>query len=157
MIDTDYANRDWLQQDRGVDLDVLFGSAAQGLRAARDDAEARVIFDRVVARIGDGHFEIDWPQAGAPEGPADAGDPCREFDSRITTPGAGAALPGYRALEGDPTFPAGIVTVAVAVLALSVAVSPVQPAKITAFVLITTCWPLVRPLALPVPAVTVSV
>jgi hypothetical protein len=112
LIDTGYANRDWLEQDRGVDLNVLFGSAAQGLRAAHSDAEARVIFDRVAGRIGDGHFEIDWPEAAtAEEGPVGAGDPCREFDARINTPGLAAALPGYRSLEGDPTFPAGIVNV----------------------------------------------
>ena len=59
-LETQYANRDWLEQERGVDLPGLFERYDQRVRAAGSDAAARAMFDRLIQRIHDGHVELEW-------------------------------------------------------------------------------------------------
>ena len=113
VLETRYANRDWLEHDRGVDLGGLLGSAADALKAAHNETEARAALDRLIRRIGDGHVEIDWAKV-ASGGEAGGGSPCDRFDPAFATPGPAAGLPGYRALPADPLFPAGIAPVGTA-------------------------------------------
>jgi hypothetical protein len=125
-VHADYANLDWLQQDRGVDLDALFGRAAAAIRQAGSDADARRVFDRIVQRVADGHVEIEWPLSPrqvtpgasatpAPQGAADRlSDPCAAlgYNARIATAGIASRLPGYTAVGAkEDGFAAGIVPV----------------------------------------------
>lgn len=114
-VETKYANRDWLEQERGVSLDTLFDRAAGQLRGAGSDADARSVLDRLTRRFADGHVELGWP---AEIGPALLGaislSPCKAmgFDARKGSPGIAPHLPGYVALRDDSgLFAAGIVRV----------------------------------------------
>ncbi len=109
VLETHYANRDWLEQDRGATLAALFADAAGRVKAAHSEAEARAAFDRLLRRIGDGHVEIDWARAEAAD--VSPGKPCDGFNPAFATPGPTAGLPGYRALPGDTLFSAGIAPV----------------------------------------------
>lgn len=113
--ETKYANRDWLERERGVSLDTLFDRAAEQLRGAGSDADARAVLDRLTRRFGDGHVELAWP---AEIGPALIGaislSPCKAmgFDARKGSPGIVAHLSGYVPLpDDDGLFAAGIVPV----------------------------------------------
>lgn len=121
-IDAKYANLDWLRQERELDLDALFRRAADRLRGARSDEEARRIFDRLVQRIADGHVGIRWPRPPAPAvapspvptpRPQEPAELCRGlgYDAGQSSPGLAPALAGYRALTGDNVFPAGTIRV----------------------------------------------
>lgn len=116
-LDEKYANLDWLEQEREVDLDRLFGAAAERIRKARDESGAKAVFDRLVQRIGDGHVALHWPAPSAPAAPAPAGPkpalcPSLGYDARQSSPGVAPALSGYRALaDGENAFPAGTTTV----------------------------------------------
>lgn len=121
----DYANLDWLEHDRGLDLDALFGRAAAAIRQAGSDADARRVFDRIVQGVADGHVEIEWPSApppapspvsgAAPPPPAASHpDPCAAlgYNARFATPGIAPRLPGYTAVGAkEDGFAAGIVPV----------------------------------------------
>jgi hypothetical protein len=123
-LEEKYANLDWLTGEREVDLAALFDRAASRLRQARDDAGARLVFDRLLQRLGDGHVAIAWPAppapppaggtgTAAPPPPAGAAGLCRRlgYDVRQANPGIARALAGYRPLEPGQMFPTGIVPV----------------------------------------------
>ncbi|OYY91177.1 MAG: hypothetical protein B7Y45_04080 [Sphingomonas sp. 28-66-16] len=115
-IDEKYANHDWLTRERGVDLDQLFARADTALSKAADEASAQRAFDRLVARIADGHVSISWPVAAVavsakPPAAATPAALCQSlgYDARRAGRGFVHKLPGYRPVEGA-MFPAGIVT-----------------------------------------------
>lgn len=119
---TKYANIDWLEHDRELDLDALFKRAAAVIRSSHSDAEAMRVFDRVVERIGDGHVAIDWPRpksslpnaVSSPSiGTSRPHDVCRDmgYDAHSSSAGIGPHLRGYRPVRDSTPFPAGIVTV----------------------------------------------
>jgi hypothetical protein len=116
-----YANLEWLEQEREIKLDSLFERAAKQLAGARSETEARLAFDRLERRIGDGHVEFEWPRPPAPPTAASAAAPaaatrdlCAElgYDSGQSSPGTAVALPGYVALPATNPFPAGTARVA---------------------------------------------
>lgn len=112
-FDTKYANRDWLIQDREIDLAALFERNAQRLREAGSDAEARAILDRMIRSIGDGHAVLVWPSSAATVA-AQPADVCTRlgYDPNLTSPGLGPALSGFQRVgsASDP-FPAGTINV----------------------------------------------
>lgn len=116
-IEEKYANYDWLTRDRGFDLDAAFARAAAALDMAGDDAHAQRVFDRLIARIADGHVSLAWPAApakpkAARPAPSDAASFCaaQGYDARQAGQGFVSRLPGYRPIAGA-VFPAGIVPV----------------------------------------------
>jgi len=112
-FDTKYSGRDWLIREREVDLAAMFERNAKRLREAGSDAEARVIFDRMIQRIGDGHVVLVWPsvKATAVAAPSDV---CAKlgYDANQSSLGLGPALSGFQRVgsESDP-FPAGLINV----------------------------------------------
>ncbi len=117
-----YANLDWAVNEREAPLGQLFQIGEQRLRAARNDAEAREVFERLEKYLGDGHVDFVWSSAPSASGAAvvassagpDPRPPCEvlgfKADGRDGQAVA-ARLPDYRALEGESGFPAGIVEV----------------------------------------------
>lgn len=116
-LETKYANLDWLEQSREVDLAALFADAKERLLAAQNDGEAKAAFERLIRRINDGHVSIDWPNAAQsadtspPPAITDETGLCRSigFDESHFSAGAARALPGYQPLVADATFPTGTV------------------------------------------------
>lgn len=113
-----YANLDWAVNEREAPLGQLFQVGEQRLRAARSDADAREVFERLEKYLGDGHVDFVWPTGGAPSSAAasgpDARPPCDVLGFKADGRDGQAIatrLPGYRALEGDSGFPAGIVEI----------------------------------------------
>ena len=118
-FDSRYSNRTWLETEREIELDALFDDLAKRMRSARDERQAKAVFDRLVRRVADGHVRIDWPetpQSAAPAAvPAAAADLCTAigYDERQSAPGTAYALPGYRPLPtADNPFAAGTVDAA---------------------------------------------
>jgi hypothetical protein len=118
LLSTQYANLEWALTDRELDPNV-FVDAETRLRAAKSDAEARQLFDRFAASLGDGHVRFEWPaptatpgaSAAAPTAPV---SPCTSlgFRPRKDTAAIGLNLPDYKALEANGSaFPAGTATV----------------------------------------------
>jgi hypothetical protein len=115
-----YANLEWAVSEREAPLGPMFSAGGQRLAAARSDAEAREVFERLERYLGDGHVDFVWPRPGvsAAGSPASAGpspaSPCETLGYRGDSRDGGAVaqrLPGYRPLEGDSGFPAGLVEV----------------------------------------------
>jgi hypothetical protein len=115
-----YANLEWLESERGMDVDKLFDDLARRLKGARSETEAHSVFDRLERRVGDGHVKFDWPRAPAPASTAQStppvapqapSDPCDQlgYDGHQNRPGTAQALPGYRRLGSDSPFDAGMV------------------------------------------------
>jgi hypothetical protein len=50
-----YANLEWLENERGLQIDPLFDRAGKQLAGASSEADVRGLFDRIEQRIGDGH------------------------------------------------------------------------------------------------------
>jgi hypothetical protein len=115
-----YANLEWLESDRGLQLETLFGKAAKQLGTARNEAEVRIIFDRLERRIGDGHVDFIWPSPPAPQVQPTSPTPdlCTRlnYNSAYASVGTAQALPGYVALAGGNPLPAGIVKGGTAIL-----------------------------------------
>jgi hypothetical protein len=112
-----YANLDWLEGEREVNLDALFGTLAERLRHSQNEHDARAVFDRLVQKTADGHVEIEWPAVDSVTGTissAAAVDPCQSlgFDAAQNRPGTAFALPGYVPLPVDASnpFSAGTIT-----------------------------------------------
>lgn len=109
-LDMRYANIDWLIHDRGADLDEYFARTRKRIERAEDAGSARNAFDKLVQRIGDGHIDIEWPQAPAAHTTAPPPrDNCAGYQARMFARPLAALMPGYEALPGD-TFPAGTVS-----------------------------------------------
>ena len=113
-----YANLDWAVTEREAPLGQLFAVGRQRLEAARSEAEAREVFERLERYLGDGHVDFVWPRAsgGGAAIPPDMDDrpPCERLGFRADGRDGGAVatrLPGYRPLDGDSGFPAGLVEV----------------------------------------------
>ena len=115
-----YANLEWAVTEREAPLGPLFAVGRQRLEAARSEAEAREVFERLERYLGDKHVDFVWPRAGGPGAPggtsdrADERPPCERLGFRADGRDGGAvarSLPGYRPLEGDSGFPAGVVEV----------------------------------------------
>jgi C-terminal processing protease CtpA/Prc len=108
---TKYANLESLQDEREINLDALFGDLTARMRHARNDVEARAVFDRLVQKTADGHVEIEWPEPAATGSQSKGGptpaDPCQSmgFDARQNSPGTAFALPGYAPLGTDASNP----------------------------------------------------
>ena len=138
-----YANLEWLAIEREVQPDSIFATARQRLENARSEAEARSAFERLERSVGDGHFRIVWPRAGAPAPEASPSEavtpsPCETLgfseppaDVRATA----NRLPGYRPLEGARGFPAGLVEVdgrTIGVIRIAQVSPQIHPAACTA-------------------------
>lgn len=114
-----YANLEWAATEREAPLGALFAMGGQRLAAARSETEAREVFERLELYLGDRHVDFVWPRAGGPGAPASAQQaddrpPCERLGFRADGRDGGAVatrLPGYRPLEGDSGFPAGVVEV----------------------------------------------
>ncbi|WP_332641335.1 S41 family peptidase [Brevundimonas sp.] len=115
-----YANLEWAVTEREAPLGPMFERGRQRLAGARSETEARAVFERLERYLGDGHVEFIWPRAGAPAseaaptGAAAEPSPCEALGFEDEGPdGAAVAsrLPGYRPLEGDSGFAAGLVEV----------------------------------------------
>lgn len=114
---TKYANREWLEQARGMTVAAMFDRIEARMRTAGSDAAARALLDRAVRGIGDGHVDLEWPVAAAqpagapPSPPIDADGLCRAIGYRDRgDAGVAGALPGAVALDAT-VLPAGTVTV----------------------------------------------
>jgi hypothetical protein len=122
VLDTKYANLEWLKGERELDVDALFQRAERAVRAAGSDAGAIAVFNRVMERIADGHVGLDWPRPAAPAAPATtpaspsppptAESLCRSIGYDAPgSPGVAPALPGYAPLPDSQVLPAGTATV----------------------------------------------
>ena len=112
-FDTKYSNRDWLIRDREVDLAAMFDRNAKRLRDAGSDTEARVILDRMIQRIGDGHVVLIWPSQ-APTADASSSDVCTRlgYEPNRSSLGLGPALSGFQRVGSESdAFPAGTINV----------------------------------------------
>lgn len=115
-----YANLEWAATEREAPLGALFAMGSQRLAAARNDAEAREVFERLERYLGDGHLDFVWPRpdvpaaGSSPAGGASSTSPCESLGYHGDSRDGGAVarrLPGYRPLEGESGFPAGLVEV----------------------------------------------
>jgi hypothetical protein len=114
VLNTQYANRDWLLYDREVDLDALFEATALRLRSTGSDADARAAFDRLLQRLGDGHISIQWPRPDAAASSTHPVDVCTTlgYDARQNAPGIASKLPNFHPVGNTAdSFTAGIVKV----------------------------------------------
>lgn len=123
-IETNYPNRDWLVGEREVSLDRWFDRTADAIRASRSDADARRALDSLIERFNDGHVSIRWPVITVEESsdPKQQLDPqqaqsistfcaAQGYDAGQVTAGTAAILLGYRKIESDGPFQAGLVPV----------------------------------------------
>ena len=113
-----YANLEWAVTEREAPLGQVFAQGRQRLLATRNEAEAREVFERLERWLGDGHVDIVWPRPGqaAEAGlgaSADDRAPCERLGYAAGRDNSAVArgLPGYRPLDGDSGFPAGLVEV----------------------------------------------
>lgn len=60
---THYANLEWAVNDRHMDLPALAEKTESALQHANSDSDARAVIQTFLDVFGDGHLEIDWPQA----------------------------------------------------------------------------------------------
>jgi len=113
LLATNYPNLEW-QAQRGVDLSALAARARALLDGANDETEARAVFERFLARLGDAHLSIEW-DANPPDPADDASLPdCVRFgfrddpDTRAIAP----RLTGYEDITPiGGTIGAGFVTI----------------------------------------------
>jgi len=107
---TKYANLEWAVFDREAKLPELFADTQKRIESAKSDADARAAFDRLAKRLGDGHVEFQWPQAGAQDS-NQAPPPCGDYRSDIVNPPLAAMAPGYREIKTAQSnvFPIGVI------------------------------------------------
>jgi len=121
-LKTRYANREWLEKDRGVPIDATLARVAARARTVGSEAEMRALFDQLIRRINDGHVELHWParSVAPPAAPSSAGKTpatpeafCARlgYDARRAAPGITAQLSGYRPLADGNAIPAGTLAV----------------------------------------------
>lgn len=120
-LHAEYANLEWLEGEREVDVDALLARVRARLQAAGSDAEAVLLLNRLIERIGDGHVALQWPSRPRPGGaapaspapavPATAASFCARlgYDARKSPPGVARALPGYAPVGPQDVLPSGIV------------------------------------------------
>jgi hypothetical protein len=108
-----YANLEWAVFEREIDLNALFGDTRMRIANARDNEQARAAFDRLARRIGDGHVEFRWPEAGAESSRAENADRCGAlgYDPAMNGDPVAALAPGYRPLPAPDEFPSGLLAV----------------------------------------------
>ena len=121
-FETKYANREWLEKERGITIARAFDQLAAQVKGAGSDAEARAILDRTIRGIGDGHVALRWPRpqsaaagiVATTPAPASAASLCQSigYDARKGRAGIASALPGYRPLADKGVLDAGTVTTA---------------------------------------------
>lgn len=120
-FETKYANREWLETERGIPIARSFDQLSAQIQGAGSDAEARAILDRAIRRIGDGHVALRWPRpraadAGAPpasSAAASAATLCQSIGYRAGPgqPGVASALARYRPLATRGVLDAGTVSI----------------------------------------------
>jgi hypothetical protein len=113
LLATNYPNLEWHAR-RGVDLPGNVARARAALDRAQSDDDARAIFERFIARLGDSHLSIEWD--GNPPDPADDATlpDCVRFGFRDDpdTRAIAANLPGYRDITpAGASIGAGFATV----------------------------------------------
>jgi len=109
---TKYANLEWAVFDREAKLPQLFADTKMRIENAKSDSDARAAFDRLAKRLGDGHVEFRWPQAGASgESDDQPSPPCSDYTADIVNPPMAALAPGYRAIAmpASDVFPIGTI------------------------------------------------
>lgn len=114
-----YANREWLAEERQFDIDAALDRLAARLGTAGSDDAARALFDRFADRLGDGHVAFRWPSPLSPPQPATAplaptpASFCARlgYDARQASRGIGPSLPGYAPEATGQLLPSGIVSV----------------------------------------------
>ena len=118
-----YANLDWAVRDRGVNLPRVTTLMEQRFRAARNDTEARRVFEQFLEAFADSHLDVEWPTSDPKPEPspsaatASAAPPpslCRSMNYQTRALDLGSTvdkLPGYTPLAtpGSRVLPAGIV------------------------------------------------
>jgi len=108
---TKYANLEWAVFGRQQDVAKLFDDTAIRIRTASDDNGARAAFDRLAARLGDGHVVFRWPKSGTVPNGASASLPCEDYNPTMQAAPLVARAQGYVPLmtpESD-IFPAGVI------------------------------------------------
>lgn len=113
---TKYANRDWLERERGVPIADSFERIEARMRVAGSDAAARALLDRTMRYIDDGHVTLRWPEpphAAPTPSPAEAMTVERFCAARgysaDASPGIMPALPGYRPVRDAQLLSTGVV------------------------------------------------
>lgn len=116
-----YANLDWMVEQRGLDLPGLADEAARRIGEAQNESQARRAMVDFLQSFGDGHLAIRWEPRAA-QGPAAAGAQpqapvplCESqgFREQRLEPGLDLTpLDGFRTLTNPASryFPAGILT-----------------------------------------------
>ena len=138
-----YANLDWAVNEREAPLGQLFTVGEQRLGAARSDADAREVFERLETYLGDGHVDFVWPTGAAMTGASteagpDTRPPCDQLGFKANGRDGSAIasrLPGYQPLPGESGFLAGIVEVAgrkVGVVRIAMMSAQIHPAACAA-------------------------
>src|SRR5690242_14839855 len=101
-ISSHYANLEWAVNDRRMDLPKLRAETEASLAQAKDETSARRVLEHFVDAFGDGHLEIDWPNANA--NPTQEGTSlCHRLGyTHRRKPGIDfAQLPGFTPVHGD--------------------------------------------------------
>lgn len=113
VLATKYANLEWVVLDREIDLPKLFADTETRLQKASSDAEARAAFDRLAERLGDGHVQFQWPDAGGSVQGAST-DLCTRigYDERSRAKPLAALAAGYQPLATPMSgeFPTGLIS-----------------------------------------------
>src|SRR3954469_1464136 len=113
LLATNYPDLEWHAR-RGVDLPGIASRAHAALERAQDAAEARGVFERFLARLGDAHLSIEW-DSNPPDPADDASLPdCVRFGFRDDpdTRAIAARLAGYHDIAPNgATIGAGFVTI----------------------------------------------
>lgn len=60
-----YSHLEWAVHTREANLPLLWGMAQSRLKGARNEPEAREVFDRFLEYFGDGHLKMAWDSAAA--------------------------------------------------------------------------------------------
>jgi Peptidase family S41 len=112
-VATKYANLEWVVLEREIDLAALFAEAKTQLQSASSDLEARVAFDKLARRFGDGHVRFRWSSNQSPPKGPNANCATLGYDERMRGGVTAAYVPGYLPLADGPgnEFPAGTIPV----------------------------------------------
>ncbi len=114
-----YSNLEFAIRDRHMDLPALRAETEAKLGRSCDEHEARRVLELFLKSFGDGHLEIRWPQATAPQPEARQNEPsslCARLDYKKPNlkPGVDfSQLPQFSKIGGEEAdwFPGGILRV----------------------------------------------